>query len=179
MALTYWGKEALKPWDWFWRRTQCSNKSMMPLLVGKISNKPIICSFCANQTCFSKNMIPCEDQAVRFQVLVQKEPRARVVGVSLEKIRWSSCRIESIEYWSWNQVIQDCRIDQNRSEWIRVMQPWHGQMLPQTIPICVQPIPVDPVRHLSAAREDPPRTNSCSHAIASQSPASDHEDLPR
>lgn len=36
-----------------------------------------------------------------------------------------------------------------------------------------------PVRHLSAAREDPPRTNSCSHAIASQSPASDPEDLPR
>jgi len=32
-----------------------------------------------------QQQIPCEDQAVRFQVLVQKEPRARVVGVSLEK----------------------------------------------------------------------------------------------
>ena len=64
-------------------------------------------------------------------------------------------------------------MDQNGSEWCS-----HGMARCfHTIPICVQPIPMDPVRHLSAAREDPPRTNSCSHAIASQSPASDHEDL--
>lgn len=33
-----------------------------------------------------QQQIPCEDQTVRLQVLVQGEPRAaRVVGVSLEK----------------------------------------------------------------------------------------------